>query len=104
MTDDGLLYDYLDELLDEEQARAAEALIVKSPARFAEIARQRAILYRPYAVPAPRARRPVLRFARYAAAFLLGVVTRLLLPLPPSPPDPKSKEPAKLEVTNRRLR
>lgn len=103
MNDDGLLYDYLDELLDAEQAPAAEALIARDPARFAEIARRRALLYRPYAVPPPLAQRPALRFARYAAIFLLGVLTPLLLPLPPRPPDPKP-EPAKLEVVNRRLR
>lgn len=100
---DELLYDYLDELLDPEQARAAEALIAAGPARFAEIARRRAILYRPYAVLPPRARKPAFRFARYAAVFLLGVLTPLLLSLPPRPPD-KKPEPAKLEVTNRRLR
>ncbi|MFI5402143.1 MAG: hypothetical protein ACHQ1G_04340 [Planctomycetota bacterium] len=101
---DELLYDYLDELLDAEQAQAAEALIASNPARFAEIARRRAILYRPYAVPPPRARRPTFRFVRYAAVFLLGVLTPMLLPLPPRPPDNKKPEPAKLEVTNRRFR
>lgn len=104
MTNDELLYDYLDELLEGEEAREAEAAIAGDPARFAEIARRRALLYRPYAVPAPRARRPTLRLARYAAAFLLGVLTPLLLgPLAPKPPEPK-QEPAKFEVVNRRLR
>ncbi len=103
MNDDGLLYDYLDELLEPEQAREAEAMVARDPARFAEIARRRAILYRPYAVaPPPRARR-ALRLARYAAVFLLGALTPLLLPLSPKPLNPKP-EAAKLEVTNRRLR
>jgi anti-sigma factor RsiW len=101
---DELLYDYLDELLEPEQAREAEAAIARDPARFAEIARRRAILYRPYALPAALPRRQTFRLARYAAAFLLGVLVPLLLPpLPPEPPDPQP-EPAKLEVTNRRLR
>jgi anti-sigma factor RsiW len=102
-SDDELLHDYLDELLEPEEARAAEAAIARDPARFAEVARRRALLYRPYAVPPPRARKPALRLLRYAAVFLLGVLTPLLFPLPPRPPDPP-KEPAKLEVTNRRLR
>ena len=100
MTNDELLYDYLDELLEAEDARAAEALIAKDPARFAEIARRRAILYRPYAVAAPRARPTRHAWLRYAAAFLLGVLFPLLLP--PKPPDPPPE--AKLEITNRRFR
>jgi hypothetical protein len=100
MTDDELLYDYLDELLEADEARAAEALIARSPMRFAEIARRRAILYRPYAVPPPRARRPRLALLRYAAVFLLGVLIPLLLP--PKPPDLRPEP--KLEVTNRRFR
>jgi anti-sigma factor RsiW len=63
MTDDELLYDYLDELLEPAEARAAEALVARNPARFAEIARRRAILYRPYAVPVPRAKGPRSRTA-----------------------------------------
>jgi anti-sigma factor RsiW len=100
---DELLYDYLDDLLEPEQAREAEAAIARDPARFAEIARRRTILYRPYALPPALPRRQSLRLARYAAAFLLGVLVPLLFPLPPEPPDPQP-EPAKLEVTNRRLR
>lgn len=103
MTNDELLYDYLDELLEPEQAREAEAAIAGDPARFAEVARRRALLYRPYAMPPLRARKPMLRLARYAAAFLLGVITPLLLPLPSKAPIPQ-EEPAKLEVTNRRFR
>jgi anti-sigma factor RsiW len=108
MSDDDLLYDYLDGLLDAAQAREAEARIARDPARLAEIARRRAILYRPYPVPPsperlvrPRAR-PALR---YAAAFLLGALAALLLRprLPDPPPAPPSfeSEPA---VMNRRLR
>jgi len=103
MTNDELLYDYLDELLDPEQAREAEAVIAGDPARFAEIARRRALLYRPYPVPPPRARRPWFRLLPLAAAFLLGILIPTLLPLPPEPPNPQP-QPAKLQVTNRRLR
>jgi anti-sigma factor RsiW len=107
MSHDDLFYDYLDGLLEGDEAREAEARIAGEPARFAEIARRRALLYRPYPVAPPPAAAPrrLPGFARYAAAFLLGVVTPLLLPEPPNPPNtPTEPEPAALEVTNRRLR
>jgi hypothetical protein len=100
---DELFYDYLDGLLEPQEAREAEAAIARDPARFAEIARRRAILYRPYAVAAASARLARLGLLRYAAVFLLGVLVPLLLPLAPKPHDPQP-EPAPVEVTNRRLR
>ena len=100
MTNDELLYDYLDELLEPDEARAAEALIAKDPARFAEIARRRAILYRPYALPGGQ--KPRWGLFRYAAIFLLGVLTPLLLP--GKPPDPAPEPSAPEVVLNRRFR
>ena len=81
--------DYLDGLLDEDEARAVEARIAEEPALFAEVAHVRAVLHRPYAVPAPAADqqarilrrhrdRPLARAARYAAVFAAGVLTALL--------------------------
>ena len=113
--------DYLDGLLDEEQARAAEERIARDPALLAEAARARALLHRPYAVPAPapgmqerilrRARRrSVLPFVRYAAAFAAGVLTALLLSLreAPAPDEPAPEEVRReraddLLVLNRRI-
>jgi hypothetical protein len=99
---DELFYDYLDELLEPEDAQKAEAAIARDPARFAEIARRRATLYRPYAVAAPRARNTGL--LRYAAVFLLGVLVPTLISLAPKPHDPKPEPAPPVEITNRRLR
>ena len=113
--------DYLDGLLEEERAREVEERIAREPALLAEAARRRALLHRPYAVPAPapgmqerilqRARRrPVLRLVRYAATFAAGVLTALLLtlreapaPAEPAPEEVRSERSDDLLVLNRRI-
>jgi len=120
-----LMADYLDELLDGDEARAAERAIAEHPKWFAEVARTRALLYRPYAVPPPDAAqprrilaryrdRPWRRALRYAAVFAAGVVSAALAAPPPPPrtapePEPRveKKDPAPAKsrfVVNRRLR
>ena len=103
--------DYLDGLFDEPEAREVEATIAKHPALFAEVAHARALIYRPYAVPPPRAdqeerilarfrKRPfALELMRYAAVFVAGVLTTLALQMPmhasaasPEPGQPESRQ------------
>jgi len=98
--------DYLDGLLDEQEAREVEARIAEEPALLAEVARMRAVLYRPYAVPPPREDQParilhrfgdraLARVVRYAAVFAAGVLTALLVTLPArsAPVTPTAIEP-----------
>jgi len=84
--------DYLDGLLEESEVKEVEALIAREAALFADVVRVRALLYRPYPVAPPRpeqaarilaraARRPWGRYARYAAVFVAGVLTTLLVQL-----------------------
>jgi len=121
-----LMADYLDDLLEGAEAHAAERAIAEHPKWFAEVARARALLYRPYAVPPPDAAQPQRILARYhdrpwrrvlhyAAVFVAGVVSALLadaaprLASPPAPerrveveePPPPAPQPL---VVNRRLR
>ena len=105
MTNDELrtrMADYLDELLDEEEAEAVEKEIARHPVLLADVARMRAVLYRPYAVDEPSselpqrirrraADRPAWRIARYAAVFVAGVLSALLVRV--SPPESVSQEP-----------
>lgn len=103
--------DYLDDLLEEGERAAVEAEIASHPALFAEVARIRAVLYRPYPVAAPGADqaarilarwhdRPWKRLLRYAAVFVAGVATTFALrvaepPRPTATPDtPVHVEPA----------
>jgi len=84
--------DYLDGLLEENEVKEVEELIAREAALFADVVRVRTLLYRPYPVASPRpeqaarilaraARRPWGRFARYAAVFVAGVLTTLLVQL-----------------------
>jgi hypothetical protein len=110
--------DYLDGLLEGEEAEAARAEIARHPDVLAEVARMRAILYRPYAVPPPDADqparilaryrdRPLLRALRYAAVFAAGVASALLLPAAPEEHTPAVREApaesAPMPVYNRRI-
>jgi len=77
--------DYLDGLLDEAEAREVEAALARDPTLAREAERLRALLYRPYAVAAPPPLRlpgpwrgVVWSLARYAAVFVLGVLTAVL--------------------------
>jgi len=115
-----LMADYLDGLLEPEEARDAEARIAAEPQLFADVARLRAALYRPYAVPPPadglerriltlHRDRPWTRLVRYAAVFLAGALTALLFRFSPEPhptPDapPETSAPEVDAVFNRRIR
>jgi anti-sigma factor RsiW len=110
--------DYLDDLLEDDERAAVEAEIARHPALFAEVARVRAVLYRPYSVPAPSADqrsrilarwhdRPWKRVLRYAAVFAAGVVTTFALRAtepprpsraPETPPRVESAPPADAPV------
>jgi anti-sigma factor RsiW len=93
MTHDELrsrMADYLDELLDEEEAQAVEAEIAAHPALLAEVARMRAVLYRPYPVAPPSEDQPARivarrgagmlpRVVRYAAVFAAGALVALMI-------------------------
>ena len=115
--------DYLDGLLEEGEARAVEEWIAREPGLLAEVAHLRAVLYRPYPVPPPRAEqeerilarfreRPlILRLVRYAAVFLAGVLATLAFQLsadkPVAPrPDPQveNSKPAPTVIGRRVLR
>lgn len=85
-----LLLDYLDGLLDDDAKAAAEDCIAKHPDVLAEVARFRAVLYRPYPVAPPSpgleasirlrtGRRFAWRWVRYAAMFAAGVLTTLVV-------------------------
>lgn len=85
--------DYLDGLLEEGEADEVRAEIARHPDLLAEVARVRAILYRPYSVPPPAADqpqrilarhrdRPLLRVLRYAAVFAAGAASTFLRPGP----------------------
>jgi len=85
-----LIADYLDDLLDGDEARAAEQAIAEEPALVARIAQQRAQLYHPFAVAPPAADlpqrivarhndRPLGKVVRYAAVFAAGVLSTLLV-------------------------
>ncbi len=129
-----LMADYLDELLEADEARAAEQAIAEHPQVFAEVARVRALLFRPYAVAPPTEDqprrilakfhdRPWRRIMRYAAVFVAGVLSTLLARSPtdrapisgekagaPSARPPRvmkmdqPTQPAVRFVVNRRLR
>jgi anti-sigma factor RsiW len=102
--------DYLDDLLEEDERAAVEAEIARHPALFAEVARMRAVLYRPYAVAAPSADqqsrilarwsdRPWKRVLRYAAVFAAGVATTFALRAAEPPrPAPARDAPARVEA------
>jgi hypothetical protein len=85
-----LLCDYLDGLLDGDEKRAAEEEVARSPGALADAARLRAALYRPYRVDPPPpdqeerilrrfGERPARRWLRYAAIFVAGALTTLLV-------------------------
>jgi anti-sigma factor RsiW len=109
--------DYLDGLLDGEQAREVEAYLESHPDVAAEARRMREVLYRPYPVPPPspglrdrilvrRRRGPVL--LRYAAAFAAGVLATLLVqswrPDTPGPVVEPREDAAELVFLNSRIR
>ena len=100
MKDRERIADYLDGLLEGEEAADVEALIARDPQLLDEVSRWRERLYTPCAVPPPREglaqrilarhrRRSRMGVLRYAAAFLAGVLTTLLIQT--SPPEPEAK-------------
>jgi anti-sigma factor RsiW len=118
-----LMADYLDGLLNDEAAREAEARIARAPGLLAEVARLRAVLYRPYPVPPPaadleeriarRARGRPRQWMLYAAVFAAGVLATLVVQLsstrpPVTEPDPPQLErldaPPAAAVIHRRIR
>lgn len=109
--------DYLDDLLAPDEAREVRSEIARHPDLLAEVARMRAVLYRPFPVapPAPDQRakilarqRPALRLLRYAAVFAAGVLCATLLrpveaaPVPSEGPAVQ-QDPSPAVVVHRRI-
>ena len=102
MNDRERIADYLDGLLDGKEAADVEALIARDPQLLDEVSRWRERLYSPCAVAPPpddlaqrivarHRRRPRIGVLRYAAAFLAGVTTTLLIQSSPPEPEPDAK-------------
>ena len=109
--------DFLDGLLEDEEAREVESYLDDNPDVAAEARRIRAVMYRPYAVPPlspglrdrillQRRRGPAL--LRYAAAFAAGVLVTLLIqswrPGTPGPAAEPREDAAELVFLNTRIR
>ncbi len=115
MKDRERIADYLDGLLDGEEAADVEALIARDPHLLGEVSRWRERLYTPSVVPPPpedlaqrilarHRRRPRIGVLRYAAAFLTGVVTTLLIQSSHPEPEAKPEQSQPIVYDNIRLR
>ncbi len=115
MKDRERIADYLDGLLDGEEAADVEALIARDPQLLDEVSRWRERLYTPSVVPPPpedlaqriwtrHRRRPRIGILRYAAVFLAGAVSTLLIQSSPPEPESKPEQSQPIVYDNIRLR
>ncbi len=115
MKDRERIADYLDGLLDKEEAADVEARIALDPQLLDEVSAWRERLYTPFPVPPPPEdlaqrivalyhRRPKIRALRYAAAFLAGVLTTLFIQSSRPEPEAKPEQARTIVYENIRLR